>query len=152
MRWGKRKARIEISSEPASTTPKPPASTDAKAASEYKAKVKSGGVDALSTKELQTLVLRQNLEQQYDKLNPAPISAGQKFMTETLPTALGVAKTANDAYRTFYPAKDPPPPSTDLRVVSGKQKAGDMVLHLGKELVKSHGLTIGKMALEAMMK
>jgi hypothetical protein len=148
MRWGKRKATIEI----AEAGPKPAASSDAKAASEYKAKVKSGGVDALTTKELQTLVLRQNLEQQYDKLNPAPISAGQKFMTETLPTALGVAKTANSAYRTFYPAKDPPPPSTDLRVVSGKQKAGDMVLHLGKELVKQHGMTIGKMALEAMMK
>jgi hypothetical protein len=36
-------------------------------------------------------------------------------------------------------------------MVSGKQKAGDMALHLGKELVKAHGMTIGKMALDAIM-
>lgn len=150
MRWGKRKASVEVSkTEPAAPAAK--ASADATAVSTYKAKVASGGVDALSTKELQQLVNRQNLEQQYERLNPAPISAGQKFMTETLPQVVDVAKVGYGAYRTFYPAKEPPPPSTDLRVVSGKQKAGDMVLHLGKELLKSHGTTVGKMALEAML-
>jgi hypothetical protein len=72
-------------------------------------------------------------------------------MTETLPTVLAVAGTAKTAYNVFYPAKEPPPPSTDLRVVSGKQKAADMVLHLGKSLLKEHGTTLGKMALEAML-
>ena len=150
MRWGRRKATVEVAHTPAA--PKPPASTDAKNAHEFQSRVKSGGVDALSTKELQALVNRQNLEQQYARLNPAPVSAGQKFMTETLPTIMNVSKTGLDAYRTFYPAKDPIPPSTDLRIVSGKQKAGDMALHLGKQIVKEHGLTLGKMALEAMMK
>lgn len=150
MRWGKRKASVEVSKiEPAAPPAK--ASADASAVKTYKDRVASGGVDALSTKELQQLVNRQNLEQQYAKLNPEPISAGQKFMTETLPTVLAVAKTGKEAYNVFYPAKEPPPPSTDLRVVSGKQKAGDMVLHLGKSLVKEHGMTLGKMAFEAML-
>ncbi|QFG13616.1 hypothetical protein PBI_SHEPARD_6 [Arthrobacter phage Shepard] len=150
MRWGKRKASVETAkADDDAPTAKP--SADAQAVSTYKSKVASGGVDALSTKELQQLVNRQNLEQQYAKLNPEPISAGQKFMTETLPTVLNVAKTGHEAYRVFYPAKEPPPPSTDLRMVSGKQKAGDMALHLGKSLLKEHGLTVGKMALEAIM-
>lgn len=147
MRWGRRQASVEVS-----TVDKPKASADATAAGEYKTRVKAGGVNALSTKELQALVNRQNLEQQFERLNPAPISAGQKFVTNTLPTIVGVAKTGKAAYNVFYPAKEPPPPSTDLRVISGKQKAGDMVLHLGKSLLKEHGLTLGKMALEAMMK
>ena len=150
MRWGRRRAAVEVSKiEPASPPAK--ASADATAVNTYKSRVASGGIDALSTKELQQLVNRQNLEQQYERLNPAPMSAGKKFMTETLPTIASVAQTGYGAYRTFYPASEPPPPSTDLRVVSGKQKAGDMVLHLGKSLVKEHGMTLGKMALEAML-
>ncbi len=156
MKWGKRRASSDDGSSSTSSvkvTPieKPKASADATAVSTYKSKVASGGVDALSTKELQQLVNRQNLEQQYERLNPAPVSAGQKFMTETLPTLISVGSTAKTAYNVFYPAKEPPPPSTDLRVMSGKQKAGDMVLHLGKQLVKEHGMTIGKMAFEAML-
>lgn len=147
MRWGRR-ARVEVTESVA--TPKPPASSDALKTSEYKQRAKVGGTAALNTKELQELVNRQNLEQQYDRLNPAPIGKGQKFMTETLPTVMGVASTGAAAYRTFYP-KQEIPPSTDLRMVSGKQKAGDMVLHLGKQLVKEHGMTLGKMALDAMM-
>ena len=150
MRWGRRKATVEVNKTEVDAGPTK-ASTDAVTSAGYKARVASGGVDALSTKELQALVNRQNLEQQYARLNPEPVSAGQKFMTETLPTILGVAKTGHEAYRTFYPAAEPPPPSTDLRVVSGKQKAGDMALHLGKSLVKEHGMTLGKMALEAML-
>ncbi|QYC54995.1 hypothetical protein QCN36_gp07 [Arthrobacter phage CastorTray] len=157
MKWGKRKASADV--EKATVTVNGTdhdagpvrASADALTSAGYKSRVAVGGVNALSTKELQTLVTRQNLEQQYAKLNPEPISAGQKFMTETLPTLVSVAGTAKTAYDVFYPAKEPPPPSTDLRVVSGKQKAGDMVLHLGKQLVKEHGMTVGKMALEAML-
>ncbi|QFG08681.1 hypothetical protein PBI_INGRID_6 [Arthrobacter phage Ingrid] len=156
MRWGRRRASSDDGSSSTSSvkaTPieKPKASADASAVSTYKSRVAAGGVDALSTKELQQLVNRQNLEQQYERLNPAPMAKGQKFMTETLPTLISVGSTAKSAYNVFYPAKEPPPPSTDLRVMSGKQKAGDMVLHLGKQLVKEHGMTIGKMALDAMM-
>jgi hypothetical protein len=156
MKWGRRRASSDDSSSPSSSVKvipieKPKASADASAVSTYKSRVATGGVDALSTKELQQLVNRQNLEQQYAKLNPAPMTAGQKFMSETLPTVIDVAKVGYGAYRTFYPAAEPPPMSTDLRVVSGKQKAGDMLLHLGKSVVKEHGVTLGKMAFQAMM-
>lgn len=156
MRWGRRKASVEkaatvtVNNKEVNAGPVK-AHADAVTVGGFKSRVAKGGIDALSTKELQQLVNRQNLEQQYARLNPAPISAGQKFMTETLPTIMNVSKTGLDAYRTFYPAKEIPV-STDLRVVSGKQKAGDMALHFGKQIVKEHGLTLGKMALEAMMK
>jgi len=155
MRWGRRRANVEtatvsVNNKAVNAGPVK-ASTDAVTVGGFKSRVAAGGVDALSTKELQQLVNRQNLEQQYAKLNPEPMSAGQKFMTETLPTLISVGSTAKSAYNVFYPAKEPPPPSTDLRVISGKQKAGDMVLHLGKQLVKEHGMAIGKMALEAMI-
>jgi hypothetical protein len=156
MKWGRRKAgsdekaTVSVNNKEVAAGPVK-ASTDAVTVGGYKSRVAAGGIDALSTKELQQLVNRQNLEQQYAKLNPAPVSAGQKFMTETLPTVLAVAGTAKTAYNVFYPAKEPPPPSTDLRVISGKQKAADMVLHLGKSLLKEHGTTFGKMALEAML-
>ncbi|WGH21696.1 hypothetical protein SEA_INKED_7 [Arthrobacter phage Inked] len=156
MRWGKRKAgdvekaTVSVNNKEVDAGPVK-ASTDAVTVGGYKSRVAAGGIDALSTKELQTLVNRQNLEQQYERLNPAPMTAGQKFMKETLPTVVDVAKVGYGAYRTFYPAKEPPPMSTDLRVVSGKQKAGDMMLHLGKEVVKNHGMALGKMAFEAMM-
>jgi hypothetical protein len=155
MKWGRRQASSDGGSSSTSSvtaTPivKPKASADASAVNTYKSRVAAGGVDALSTKELQQLVNRQNLEQQYAKLNPAPMTAGQKFMKETLPTVVDVAKVGYGAYRTFYPAKEIPM-STDLRVVSGKQKAGDMLLHLGKSVVKEHGVTLGKMAFQAMM-
>jgi hypothetical protein len=156
MRWGKRKAgsddkaTVTVNNKEITAGPVK-ASTDAVTVGGYKSRVAAGGIDALSTKELQALVNRQNLEQQYAKLNPAPMTAGQKFMSETLPTVIDVAKVGYGAYRTFYPAKEPPPMSTDLRVVSGKQKAGDMMLHLGKSVVKEHGMTLGKMAFQAMM-
>jgi hypothetical protein len=157
MKWGKRKASADVEKATVSANGKDidagptKSSIDAVTVGGYKSRVAVGGIDALSTKELQTLVTRQNLEQQYAKLNPEPISAGQKFMTETLPTIMSVAGTAKTAYDVFYPAKEPPPPSTDLRIVSGKQKAGDMVLHLGKQLVKEHGATVGKMVIESML-
>jgi hypothetical protein len=146
MRWGKRQAKSEITLAP--KAPKPAASADAVKSSEFKTRAKAGGSAALSTKELQELVLRQNLEQQYDKLNPAPISMGKKLAGELLPS---VGKIGYAAYRAYYPAPAPPPMSTDLRVTSGRQKAGDMVLHLGKEVVKAHGLEIGMAIVKSLV-
>lgn len=45
-----------------------PSSADAQSTDASKAKIQSGGTKALSTKELQELVTRLNLEQQYSKL------------------------------------------------------------------------------------
>lgn len=48
---------------------------------------KKSGTDVLSTKDLQELVTRLNLEQQYDRLNPQTQSAGRAF-------AMGILKNA----------------------------------------------------------
>lgn len=60
---------------------KPPATEDAKTAAASKKTIKKGGVQALSNKELQTLVTRMNLEQQYSKLSSqkSKKSKGSKF-------------------------------------------------------------------------
>lgn len=73
MRWGVRKNRVDTSSD------------DAKNADQAKKKVKAGGVKALSNKELQSLVTRMNLEQQFSRLHqPSPASKVGKFVADTL--------------------------------------------------------------------
>lgn len=62
MKWGVRRASTSAS--------KPPASEDATRAAMAKTKLKAGGTKALSTKELQDLVTRMNLEQQFARLQP----------------------------------------------------------------------------------
>lgn len=71
-------------------------SEDAVNAAAYKQKAKSSSVAALDNKELQALVQRMNLEQQYAKLTAEPSRAdkGQKFIK----SVLAVGKTANDVY------------------------------------------------------
>lgn len=60
MHWGRRN----------SSSSAPGASADAQRASVSKSTVKSGGTKALSTKDLQDLVLRMNLERQFASLQP----------------------------------------------------------------------------------
>jgi hypothetical protein len=75
MHWGRRGAN----------TPSPPTSEDAQRASTAKRIVKSGGTKALSTKELQDLVTRMNLEQQFARLQPpSKKSQAAKFVTDIL--------------------------------------------------------------------
>jgi len=61
-----------------------PQSDDAQRVAESKGKVKSGGTKALSTKELQELVTRLNLEQQFDRLQPSAKKQTTKFIADTL--------------------------------------------------------------------
>lgn len=74
MKWGVRKNRSGSASE------------DAQRADAARKKIKTGGgTKALSNKELQDLVTRMNLEQQYKKLTPPPkSSAAKKFVTDIL--------------------------------------------------------------------
>lgn len=53
---------------------------------------KKSTTDALSTKELQALVNRMNLEKQFRQLNPNKVSKGASFIK----TLIGVGKTANE--------------------------------------------------------
>lgn len=90
MKWGVRKAR---------SSKKLPASEDAAAAKSAKKIVKKHGTQALSNKELQALVTRMNLEQQYSNLTSKSSSSafdkieiGQKKVR----TLIGVGKSVND--------------------------------------------------------
>ena len=92
MKWGRRKAESSSSST-SSSSPKSRMSEDARTASNAKNKMAKSGIDALSNKELQGLVNRMNLEQQYSRLTdqPAKVNAGKKF-TQDL-----IANTAKNA-------------------------------------------------------
>lgn len=72
MRWGVvRKGSADVSSD------------DAKAAVIAKDKIRKGGTKALSNKELQNLVTRMNLEQQFDRLKasePSKFQKGRNFV------------------------------------------------------------------------
>lgn len=74
MKWGKRK---KSSSEPSSD--------DASKAADLKVRAKKSGTSVLTNQELQTLVTRMNLEQQYSRLNPQTKSAGRKFLEDAAP-------------------------------------------------------------------
>jgi hypothetical protein len=83
MKWGVRRS------------PKPGASEDAQRTTAYKKTAKRGGTKALSTKELQDLVTRMNLEQQYSRL-----AKGNSAVTKGKDTAnsiLSVGNTVNQA-------------------------------------------------------
>lgn len=85
MHWGVKK----------SSTPMHSPSTDHASATAAKAKAKKGGTKTLSNKELQDLITRMNLEQQYSRLVPPSgksrlLKAGAKFAGDIL---IGVGKS-----------------------------------------------------------
>lgn len=75
MHWGARRAdRVNAT-----------ASDDARAAGNALAKVKKSGVHTLSNKELQSMVTRMNLEQQFDRLKSPPKGKqAAKFVADIL--------------------------------------------------------------------
>jgi hypothetical protein len=94
MKWGSRKGG---SSAPSHPTPAP--SADHIVAEAHKAKIKSGGVKALSNHDLQQLVTRMNLEQQHHNLagnRQTKIDSGHGHVKKIL----SVAKTLNDIHNT----------------------------------------------------
>ena len=75
MKWGVRRTDAEL----AKSSPKEKASEDFTNAKTQKARIKTSGTSALSNKELQAVITRTQLEQQYAKLTPESISPGRKF-------------------------------------------------------------------------
>jgi len=69
-------------------------SDDAARAAILKVAAKSSGTEVLSNKQLQDLVTRMNLEQQYSRLNPQTQSAGQQFAVAALRIAAPIAVSA----------------------------------------------------------
>lgn len=97
MRWGVRKPGTGEASNHVSE--------DAAKATELKATVKKHGTSALNNDDLQKLVTRLNLESQHARLNPADVTAGEKFMNELLGIGGNVAKQQATSYANKYTAK-----------------------------------------------
>lgn len=79
MKWGKRSAKSVRGKKTFG-----PISADASAANDAKAKIKKSGTRSLSNQELQTVVTRINLEQQYSKLSPSKMQRGKKITSKIL--------------------------------------------------------------------
>lgn len=104
MHWGVRKGDSGGSgSAPASKpTPKPRVSEDAKNVEKAFVKIDRGGTDALSNHELQSVVNRMNLEQQYQRLtsSPSPKQANELERGHAaVKQMLGIGKTVNDVHK-----------------------------------------------------
>jgi hypothetical protein len=105
MKWGVRKGsssrptkdptEVKIRAKPgrdikAKGGKKIPASADAVTKAVYQQRAKASTTNALSNQELQALVNRLNLEQQYSRLTKSDITYGEKFVKETLEGALDI--------------------------------------------------------------
>jgi len=110
MKWGVRRplgptGRVEVTTI---TTPGKkvkaeggsgqPAHEDAVRVATSKQKAKMSTTDSLSTKELQELVNRMNLEQQYSRLTSDPSKSTAKQGQQKVKDILSMAKTANEVY------------------------------------------------------
>ena len=73
MKWGVRRTKSTTS-----------VSDDSTRATQIKTKVKVGGTKSLSNKELQDLITRMNLEQQYSRLNPSKFQKGARVVSDIL--------------------------------------------------------------------
>lgn len=120
MKWGVRK-RFSVSTEPSDVsvaTKQPgnklivkggknqPPSEDAINAAVSKQRAQKSGTQALTNAELQALVNRLNLEQQYSRLAPNPGSAGKQFADQLLEGPLPSLAQAG-AKSFFKDSKDP---------------------------------------------
>lgn len=74
MHWGVRKG----------SATSVPTSSDAQRAMDVRKKVKAGGTKSLSNQELQDLITRMNLEQQFVRLNPSKVKKGAQVAADIL--------------------------------------------------------------------
>lgn len=106
MRWGRRKQRgsrpsgtptpVTVSTRPGKRVQarggqNRPASDDARKAAALKQKARASTIDSLSNKEIQDLVARLNLEQQYARLDPPKVNPVKSFVRSILKTELDAA-------------------------------------------------------------
>lgn len=106
MRWGRRRDQptgpvaVEVKANPGSRVKtsggkRQNASDDAIRAATYKQKAKKSTVDSLSNKELQDLINRMNMEQQYTRLRGGgPLERGTKMVKQLI----GLGEASNKAY------------------------------------------------------
>lgn len=151
MKWGRHKARPtyeksvktfggDSAHRNLNSSPK---SIDAQKTHNYQKRVKTAGTDALTTKELKALVERQNLEQQYNRLNPKPVSMGSKIIGDLMP-AIGGALASQ--YQARQPQKAPVEEAFSTALALPRKKRGmmaDIVVAAGKQVISEQGLNIG---------
>lgn len=103
MHWGVRKSEPGGGggSKPAASAPRPRLSDDAKAVEKAFSKIDRGGTDTLSNHELQSVVTRLNLEQQFDRLTSSGTSQANAVTQghQAVKTMLGIGKTVNDVHK-----------------------------------------------------
>jgi 2'-5' RNA ligase len=105
MHWGVRRGDSggKGSAPAAKPAPKPRMSEDAKNVEKAFGKIDRGGTDSLSNHELQSVVNRLNLEQQYSRLVSTPGGSKQTNEIErghaAVKQMLGVGKTINDVHK-----------------------------------------------------
>lgn len=104
MHWGVRRGDSSGggSAPAAKPVPKPRMSEDAKAVEKAFGKIDRGGTNALSNHELQGVVTRLNLEQQFDRLTSSPTQQQQNALNSghaAVKQMLGVGKTINDVHK-----------------------------------------------------
>lgn len=124
-------SRITVSESGEYTTTRGnPVSADAVVARARQTKAKNQGSDSLSTKELQELVNRMNLEKQYDGLNPATMNKGLALamsLGQVVVPVIGMAKLAEAG------SKEDINPNTALAIEVGKAMLIKMASGGGKK-------------------
>ncbi len=93
MKWGVRRTREALAKRP-----KLPSSADHTKAHDTAKVVKRHGTRAVSNQELQTLVTRMNLEQQYSNLSSKSNQGSIKKGHAQIKTAVSIGKTANEVH------------------------------------------------------
>lgn len=128
---GRDGGRISVSESGEYTTSRGnPVSADAVVARARQTKAKNQGSDSLSTKELQELVNRMNLEKQYDGLNPATMNKGLELamnLGKVVVPIVGLAKLADAG------SKEDLDPKTALAIEVGKAVLMKMASSGGKK-------------------
>ena len=104
MHWGVRRSESGGggSSPAPKAAPKPRMSEDAKTVEKAFGKIDRGGTDALSNHELQGVVTRLNLEQQYSRLVSSPDGKRSSELERghaAVKQMLGIGKTVNDVHK-----------------------------------------------------
>lgn len=159
MKWGRHKSRPSYEKSvktfggdsPHRNLNSSPRSIDAQRAINNQRRVKSAGTDALSTKELKALVERQNLEQQYNRLNPKPVSLGSKIVGDLLPAVGGAVWGQMQARKPQSPIEEMPM-SKALVPHSKKNLLADIVVSAGKQVIAEQGMNIGMAIFKSMLK
>ena len=158
MKWGVSRSRGSSSDnkhgKTGGFTSKPKVSADARNAMLAQKKIAMGGLHALNNKELQSLVKRQNLEQQYTQLNPQKVSEGKKLAIQALatlgPIAISAALASRKKYAPQVPAKVPGSALVPYHG-NGKRVLAETLLKTGGTLAKQYGPKVAELMVKSLI-